>query len=70
MNITYIRPSDGKCQDCGKVSELRPYGKGGMFVCFKCAMKDEDEAKQRFGAILDGSDVVVIDARKLIRKNL
>src|SRR5258705_537923 len=60
--VTYIRPADGKCQDCSKVAELRPYGKGGKFVCFDCAMKDEDEAKRRFGAILEAGQVV-IDAR-------
>lgn len=63
MNITVIKPADGKCQDCGNVDELRPYGHGGKFVCFDCMMKDEPEAKRRFGAILDASDITVIDAR-------
>jgi hypothetical protein len=60
---TYIRPADGKCQECGNVDELRPYGKGGKFVCFPCGMKDEDEAKRRFGAILNAGPVI-IDARR------
>ncbi len=63
-HITYIRPADGTCQECGKVKELRPYGRGGKFVCFECAMKDEGEAKRRFGAILNAGPVV-IDARAL-----
>jgi len=37
-----------QCDDCGKIAELRPYGKNGAAVCFQCAMKDEDEAKQQF----------------------
>ena len=44
-----------QCDDCGEVKELRPYGPGGSVVCFQCAMKDEDEARRRFGALLDGS---------------
>ncbi len=63
MNVTYIRPADGKCQECGQTKELRPYGRGGRFVCFACMMKDEDEAKRQFGAIFNGSDVTVIDTR-------
>lgn len=62
--ITYIRPADGKCQGCGKVAELRPYGKGGKFVCFDCMMKDENEGKRQFGKILAGSHVTIIDTRK------
>lgn len=61
--IVHIRPSNGRCQECGTVTELRPYGRGGMFVCFDCAMKDEEEAKRRFSAILNGIDMAVIDAR-------
>lgn len=34
--------------DCRDVSELRPYGKNGAWVCFTCAMNDEDEAKRQF----------------------
>jgi len=63
MNITYIRPADGKCQDCGCVAELRPYGPSGKFVCFDCGMKDEEEATRRFDALIAGADVVVIDTR-------
>ena len=63
-NVVYIRPSDGKCQDCGNVAELRPYGKGGKFVCFKCAMKDEPEMKRQFNQLTNRADVVIIDARK------
>lgn len=62
MNITYIKPSDGKCSECGKVEELRPYGKNGAFVCFDCAMKDEEEATRQFKKILD-KGTLTIDVR-------
>lgn len=28
---------DAKCEGCGKVDELRPYGKDGQRICFDCA---------------------------------
>ena len=51
------------CQDCGKLDELRPYGKRKpdgtrMWVCFDCAMKDEAEAKKAFTERLDGDNPV------------
>ncbi|QXE19516.1 hypothetical protein [Clostridium sp. 001] len=49
-----------KCEYCGKIAELRPYGKNGANICFKCAMKDEEEAKKQFGKILDDADEVVV----------
>ena len=36
------------CMDCGKEAETRPYGPGGIEVCFDCGMKDEAEAERRF----------------------
>jgi hypothetical protein len=39
---------DGICELCGKLDELRPYGRGGKNVCFDCAMKDEAEAARQF----------------------
>lgn len=62
MNVTYIKPVDSKCQECGKLADLRPYGAGGKFVCFECMKKNEPEAQRRFGALLDAGPVV-IDAR-------
>jgi hypothetical protein len=42
-----------KCEDCGKVDELRPYGKNGANVCFDCAMKDEANAAKMFAQRLE-----------------
>jgi hypothetical protein len=44
----------GKCEECGKTDELRPYGKNGANVCFECAMKDEDNAKAMFRKRING----------------
>lgn len=49
-----------ECEYCGKIAELRPYGKNGENICFKCAMEDEEETKKQFGKILDGVDEVVV----------
>jgi len=43
-----------KCEDCGVLDELRPYGKNGANVCFDCAMKDEANATAMFRKRLDG----------------
>jgi len=57
------RESDGKCQFCKKVTELRLYGPKGEWVCFDCAMKDEESAKKRFGEILGKADTTILDVR-------
>jgi hypothetical protein len=44
---------DGKCELCGKIDELRPYGPGGKRVCFDCAMKDEPEAARQFRKLFE-----------------
>lgn len=61
MNILEIDGTQhAKCEFCGKIDELRPYGPKGESVCFDCAMKDEPAAKARFLALLDAHDAVVI----------
>lgn len=47
--------AEAKCEACGKMEELRPYGPGGSCVCYECAMKtpeiaDHNMAIQLFGA--------------------
>lgn len=42
--ILIIEPEpDGKCECCGKMDELRPYGKNGAHVCFDCMNKPENK---------------------------
>jgi len=31
---------DGNCAVCSKEAELRPYGRGGEWICFECGMAD------------------------------
>lgn len=33
------------CSICGKTAELRPYGKGGAWICYPCMMKDKNLQK-------------------------
>lgn len=48
-----------KCEECGKMNECRPYGKGGKWVCFQCGMKDEAEAMRQAYKYLSGKDTPI-----------
>lgn len=43
-----------KCEECGKIAELRPYGKNHKLICFDCGMKDEKETAKNFKFFLEG----------------
>jgi hypothetical protein len=46
-----------QCDECGGISELRPYGPGGRVVCFGCLGSHpewEEEAEARAGVLLFG----------------
>lgn len=60
MMRTIVAGTD-HCEFCDRVAELRPYGPNGEFVCFTCMKKDEESAKKRFAALLNGG--AIIDAR-------
>jgi hypothetical protein len=47
---------DDICEYCGKKEELRPYGKNGAKICFKCGMKDKAETEKNMEKILFGID--------------
>jgi hypothetical protein len=37
-----IQPhTDRACEICNMITECRPYGKNGKWICFLCGMKDE-----------------------------
>ena len=59
-----------KCEYCGKISELRPYGKNGANICFECGMQDEKESKKQFRKILDDVDEVVVVKANILNKVL
>lgn len=59
MNKIVIFGDDFKeepCEYCGKMEELRPYGKNGAKICFDCAMKPENKAttEAMFEKVLTG----------------
>lgn len=54
--------SAASCHYCSTTErDLRPYGPGGSWVCFPCAMgtpEREKQAENAFGALLDGSEAI------------
>ena len=54
----------GKCEYCGKVAELRPYGKNRANICFECGMKDEEITKQVFAKHIEGVTTVIVGNSK------
>jgi hypothetical protein len=44
------------CTICGKTADTRPYGPGGVDICFSCAMRPENahETERQFAAQLTG----------------
>lgn len=54
------KEQSSKCEICGTIAELRPYGKNGENICFKCAMKDEETTKQQFAKRIENCEVVVV----------
>ena len=49
-----------QCDDCGEITELRPYGPNGSAICFDCGMKDEAGTAARYDAIIEGIESVVV----------
>ena len=54
-NVTIIEVEpDGRCEMCGKVDELRPYGPKGERICYDCGMKNPKTTKRKMNAFLFG----------------
>ena len=53
--------ADQQCDDCGKMAELRPYGKNGACICFECGMKDEETVAKEFKKRFLGISVALVD---------
>ena len=57
---------ENRCYYCGPTDrELRPYGPGGLNVCFPCAMatpEREAAAQGAFGALLDATSIFGLTA--------
>ncbi len=54
LDLIISKENPQLCSECGRKKELRPYGKNGAYVCFECAMKDEDTARSQFIQRLNG----------------
>jgi len=47
-NVLIIEEEDpGKCELCGSVAELRPYGPNRENICFECGMKNRETTEAR-----------------------
>lgn len=44
----------GKCELCGKIDDLRPYGPNNENICYDCGMKDEATTARKFKEMLEG----------------
>ena len=54
-NITIIEAEpDGRCEFCGKIDELRPYGPKGERICHDCGMKDPKTTERKMNEYLYG----------------
>jgi Zn ribbon nucleic-acid-binding protein len=45
--------SSGKCEQCGKEADLRPYGPNGQKICVECGCKDEEATIKRIKALFE-----------------
>ena len=45
-----------QCDLCGKIDELRPYGKNGEKICYDCGIKDKDTTERMMGIKLFGDN--------------
>lgn len=54
--IIGLPQEDAPCEYCGKIDELRPYGKNGAKICFDCGMKPENKehTSKMFSKVLSG----------------
>lgn len=51
--VISVEPT-AKCELCGKVEELRPYGPNGERICFDCGMQDEATTNVQFAKAVNG----------------
>lgn len=49
-----------QCDECGKIAELRPYGKDGSCICFECAMKDPAGTLERCEQAMHGTNFFIV----------
>lgn len=47
---------DGRCELCGKIDELRPYGPHGERICYDCGMKDKKAVERGMNQYIFGEN--------------
>lgn len=52
-DVVFTEEVDDKCELCGVVAELRPYGANHERICFDCGMKDMATTERMMGQALD-----------------
>jgi hypothetical protein len=50
--VVIEQEAPSKCALCGEIAETRPYGPGGVRVCFSCGMRDSEATRARAAKIL------------------
>ena len=50
---------EGKCELCGKIAELRPYGPNGERICIECGKKNMETTEKKFRELLNKSDQII-----------
>lgn len=60
-DVFYVSPQkEEECECCGKVAELRPYGKNGANICYECGMNDPETTQEMLDQVAIGVKKVVI----------
>jgi hypothetical protein len=53
--VFFEEESEDKCELCGVVAELRPYGPNGENICCPCGDKNPEATEARMNQALDAS---------------
>ena len=48
--VVIEQEAEAKCEQCGTVAELRPYGPNRERICFACGQKNPDITSHRFAS--------------------
>lgn len=56
-NVVVVQATvPSKCELCGSIAELRPYGPHGEYICYPCGMKHRESTERAFERLLDGTN--------------
>jgi hypothetical protein len=56
-NVVIIEDQEKEvCELYGAYAELRPYGKNGERICYKCAIKDKETTEKKMDEFMFGTN--------------